>query len=98
MRIIQYMYGMDGKLSRSNSAILKSLLEQPTLPVWQKAKNMLICDQPLLTLNAAVRAVSHGKLAIVELPDTFTLYRALKYSIEKRERCLHKMEVCDTES
>jgi len=98
MRIIQKMYGMDGKLSRSNSAILKSLLEQPTLPVWRKAKNMLICDQPLITLNAAVRAVSHGKLAIAELPDTFTLYRALKYSIKKRKRCLHKMEVCDTES
>lgn len=98
MLIIQKMHGMDGKLSRSNSEILKSLLVQPTMPVWRKAKNMIICDQPLVTLNAAVRAVSHGKLAIVELPDTFTLYRALKYSIEKRKRCLHKMEVCDTES
>lgn len=98
MRIIQKMYGMGGKLSRSNSEILKSVLEKPTLPVWRIAKNMVICDQPLITLNAAVRAVSHGKLAIVELPDTFTLYRALKYSIEKRKRCLHKMEVCDTES
>ena len=98
MRIIQKMYGLDGKLSRSNSAILKSLLERPTLPVWQKAKNMIICDQPLINLNAAVRAVSHGKLAVAELPDTFTLYRAFKYSIEKRKRFYHKMEVCDTES
>ena len=98
MRIIQQMCGMDGKLSRSNSALLKLLLDRPMLPVWQKAKNMVICDQPLITLNAAVRAVSHSKLAITELPDTFTLYRALTYSIKKRKRCLHKMEVCDTES
>ena len=98
MRIIHKMYGMSGKLSRSNVVLLNTLLHQPTLAVWRSARNMVICDQPLMSLNAAVNAVRQGKLVIGEIPDTFTLYRALKYSIEKRNRCYQNMEVCDTES
>ncbi|WP_455207258.1 hypothetical protein [Kaarinaea lacus] len=98
MRIIQRMFGMNGKLSRSNAVLLNALLHQPTLPVWRSARNMVICDQPLMTLNAAVNAVTQGKLVNGEIPDTFTLYRAMKYSIEKRNRCFQNMEVCDTES
>ncbi|WP_455222461.1 hypothetical protein [Kaarinaea lacus] len=98
MRIIHKMYGMNGKLSRSNIMLLNSLLRQPSLPLWHSARNMVVCDQPLITLNAAVKAVTQGKLVIGEFPDTFTLYRALKYCIEKRKRCFHNMEVSDTES
>ena len=98
MRIIQKIHGMEGKLSRSNAMLLNILLHQPTLPLWRSAKNMLIADQPLITLNAAVRAVTQGQVVIDEFPDTFTLYRALKFAIEKRERFYHRMEVCDIES
>lgn len=98
MRIIQKLYGMNGKLSRSNVMLLSELLHRPRLALWHSARNMVICDQPLITLNAAVNAVTQGKLVIGELPDTLTLYRALKFSVEKRKRCFHNMEVCDTES
>ncbi|HEY5603875.1 MAG TPA: hypothetical protein VIM41_12265 [Gammaproteobacteria bacterium] len=98
MRIIQKMHGIDGKLSRSNSMLLDTLLHQPSLLLWRSARNMVICDQPLITLSAAVQAATRGKLVIGEIPDTFTLYRALKYSVEIRKRCFHNMEVCDTES
>lgn len=98
MRIIQKMSGMNGKLSRSNVMLLSALLRQPNLPLWHRTRGMVICDQPLMTLKAAVNAVTQGRLVIGEIPDTFTLYRALKYSMEKRKRCFHNMEVCDTES
>ena len=98
MRIIQKMSGMNGKLSRSNAMLLNALLRQPTLSLWHRTRSMVICDQPLTTLNASVNAVTQGRLVIGEIPDTFTLYRALKYSMEKRKRCFHNMEVCDTES
>jgi len=98
MRIIHKIYGMNGKLSRSNLMLLNTLLQEPSEPLWRSAKNMVVCDQPLVTLNAAVKAVIQSKLAISEIPDTFTLYRALKYCVEKRKRYFHNMEVCDTES
>ena len=98
MGIIQRIHGLDGKLSRSNSMLMNSLLHQPTLSLWRSAKNMVISEQPLITLNVAVRAVTQGQVVIEEFPDTFTLYRALKFAIEKREHYYHKMEVCDTES
>jgi len=98
MRIIHKIYGMNGKLSRSNVMLLNTLFHQPSVPLWRSARNMVVCDQPLITLNAAVKAVIQGKLVIDEIPDTFTLYRALKYCVEKRKRCFHNMEVCDTES
>ncbi|MCI0505465.1 MAG: hypothetical protein L0Z73_05080 [Gammaproteobacteria bacterium] len=72
MLIIQKIHGMDGGLSRANSMLLKTLLHQPNLPLWRSARNMVICDQPLITLNAAVKAVTRGKLVFGEFPDTFT--------------------------
>lgn len=98
MNIIQKLHGMNGKLSSSNTMLLTALLRQPTLPLWHRTKHIVISDQPLMTLKAAVNAVTRGKLVIGEIPDTFTLYRALKYTMEKRKRCFHNMEVCDTES
>lgn len=98
MGIIQKIHGLDGKLSRSNLMLLNTLLHQPTLSLWRSAKNILISEQPLITLSTAVRAVTQGQVVIEELPDTFTLYRALKYAIKKHERYYYKMEVCDTES
>ena len=98
MRIIQKLHGMNGNLSKSNSNILNLLITEPSLPLWRSAKNILICDQPLITLSVAVRAVTQGQVKIDEFPDTFTLYRALKYAVQKRQRCFNQMEVCDTES
>ena len=98
MHIVQKLHGMHGKLSPSNSMLLNTLLHQPTLAHWCSAKNMIISDQPFITLNAAVRAVTQGQVVTGEFPDAFTMYRALKYAIEKHDRFFHKMEVCDTES
>ena len=98
MDIIQQLHGMQGKLSTSNSAILTSILKQPTASLWRSARNIVICDQPLITVNAAVRAVTRGQVAIAEIPDTFTLYRAFRYAREKRKQWFQRMEVCDTES
>lgn len=98
MDIIRKLYGINGKLSCANQKLLNTLLKCPTDALWQRARNIVISDQPLITLNAAVRAVTQGRVAILELPDTFTLYRALKYSADKRKRFFHRMEVSDMES
>jgi hypothetical protein len=98
MRIIDDLHGIDGKLSGANKALLTQLVKQPTLALWSRARNTVICDLPLITLNAAVRAVTQGQVAFAEFPDTFTLYRALKYSVDIRKRCFHRMEASDMES
>ncbi|MGD8559978.1 MAG: hypothetical protein PVG89_11890 [Gammaproteobacteria bacterium] len=98
MRIIDHLVGIDGGLSGANKALLAQLIKQPTAGLWSRTKNMVICNQPIITLNASVRAVTQGQVAIGEFPDTFTLYRALKYSIDKRNRCFRSMEASDTES
>ena len=98
MRIIEGLYSINGKLSCANKQLLDALLKQPSLPLWQRARNIVISDQPLITLNAAVRAVTQGRVAFMELPDTFTLYRALKYGADKRKRFFYCMEASDTES
>jgi len=99
MRILKKLHGMDGKwLSRSNAAILRALIVKPDATLWRKARNMVICDQPLITLSAAVQAVANGQVVIAEFPDTFTIYRALNLVVDKRQRCFHQMEVCDNES
>ena len=98
MRIVTQLKGMDGSLSNANKVLLDDLLAHASQSLWSKAKNVVICDQPLTTLNAAVRAVSQGRVEIGEFPDTFTIYRALLFAVKKRQRCFHKMEVCDSES
>jgi hypothetical protein len=98
MLIVQHLRGMNGTLSKSNLNILMSLIDTPSQALWQSAKNIIISDQPLITLNAAVRAVTQGRVEIGELPDTFTFYRAFDYAVKKRRQCFHQMEVCDTES
>ncbi len=98
MRMIDQLAGIDGRLSSANKALLCELITRPTAPLWKRTRNIVICNQPIITLNASVRAVTQGQVAIAEFPDTFTLYRALIYSIEKRKRCFRQMEASDTES
>lgn len=98
MRIIDDLHTIDGRLSGANKALLTQLINQPTLALWSRARNIVVCDLPLVTLNAAVRSVTQGQVAYTEFPDTFTLYRALKYSVGIRKRCFQRMEASDTES
>ena len=50
------------------------------------ARRMIICDVPLTTLRSAVNCVTQGRIQIRGAPDTFTLYRALRHTIDKRRR------------
>jgi hypothetical protein len=84
--LIKQCTGLYGGMSPGNTALLTALCESPSEELWSRAQRMIICDVPLTTLGGAVKRVTQGRIQIQGAPDAFTLYRALRHSIEKRRR------------
>lgn len=98
MHIIERCSDTFGRLSTANRNLLHALLRNPTEDTWVRAKSIVICPLPLMTLNMAVHRVSHRVRPADEIPDAFTLYRAIKYSLDKHAQFLQRPEVSDIES
>lgn len=98
MQIVEQLHGLDGRLSPGNTHLLKLLLHNPDPQLWLSAKNMIISNRPILTLNKAVRCVTPDPQSESITPDPFTLYRALRFSITKQEIYRDQFDVCDVES
>ena len=84
--LIKQCVDLHGNLSNGNTALLTALCESPTDELWLRAQRIVICDRPLTTLRAAVTRVAKGRISVNGTPDEFTLYRALRHTIEKREQ------------
>ena len=97
MRIVKQLHGLDGKLSRTNMSILLALMQHANPPLWQSAKNMIIGNRPIMTLGKAVKCVTPSTLQISETPDPFTLYRAMRYCLNKQKALKYSNEVFDIE-
>jgi len=97
MRIIKQLHGLDGKLSRSNTNILVTLLHTPSPQLWHSAKNMIIGNRPIMTLGKAVKCVSPATHQDRNMPDPFTLYRALRFCLDKQKTFKNSINICDFE-
>ena len=84
--LIKQCVDLHGSMSPGNTALLTALCESPSEELWTRAQRMIICDVPLTTLRSAVNCVTQGRIQIRGAPDTFTLYRALRHTIDKRRR------------
>ena len=84
--LIEKCVDLHGSMSRGNTALLTALCESPSEELWLRAQRMIICDLPLTTLRSAVNRVTQGRINFHGAPDEFTLYRALRYAIEKRRQ------------
>ena len=84
--LIKQCVGLHGGMSEGNTALLSALCESPSEELWLRAQRMIICDLPLTTLRTAVNSVTRGRIHLQGAPDEFTLYRALRNTIDKRQR------------
>jgi hypothetical protein len=84
--LIKQCVDLHGSMSQGNTALLTALCESPSEELWTRAQRMVICDLPLTTLRTAVDRVTRGRIDFQGAPDEFTLYRALRQTIEKRHR------------
>ena len=83
MNIVRKCQDLYGELSPSNQKLLQLMLSNPSEDTWFRARKIVVNPAPLITLEMAVKRVSNS--SIREIPDPFTIYRALKYSIDKGE-------------
>ncbi|MDH5378818.1 MAG: hypothetical protein OEX00_10875 [Gammaproteobacteria bacterium] len=81
MKLVKQCQDLYGDLSISNQRLLTQMLESPSEEIWFKARKIVISPNPIITLEMAVKRITNGSLN--EPPDPFTIYRALRYSIEK---------------
>lgn len=70
-------------LSSSSQRLLTLMISAPCAETWIEARKLVICSEPLLTLEMAVKRVSNK--SIKEIPDSFTIYRALRYAAERSQ-------------
>ncbi len=70
-----------GRLSRCRRELLEQLLREPDSDLWERARGLIIRPIPIVTLERAVCAVRSNNVAD-EVPDSFTLYRALRYAVD----------------
>jgi len=81
MRIIDQCRDPYGRLSSCRRELLAQLLEAPDNSLWERARGLIIRATPIVTLERAVRAVQYPTSAD-QAPDSFTLYRALRYAVD----------------
>ena len=98
MRIVEQCSGMNGALSAHNKLLLKAMLQGADAKVWRLARRIVICRLPPLTLGMVISRVTAHRDYREEVPDPFTTYRALRYSLQKKELFQQHPDVCDTES
>jgi len=70
-----------GQLSKSRKTLLEQLLNQPDQRIWERTRGLIIRDIPIVTLEMAVNSVRRNSDA-EQLPDPFTLYRALRFAVD----------------
>ncbi len=88
MSIIDDCRDMYGTLSSSNRALLQAMLDGADCDTWQRARRIVISPLPAITLHMAVRAVTsllNQENVLDSAPDAFTVHRALRYAIRRRE-------------
>lgn len=69
------------QLSEQQAQLISRLLANPTEEIWFQARPILLCSNPFLTLEMAVKRVSDRSLK--DLPDTFVILKALSYAWDK---------------
>ena len=97
MTVVDYCAGMDGTLSANNKSLIEGMLLGGDAPTWQMAREIVISPLPLMTLGMAVKRVARSKLA-TDIPDPFTIYRALRFSMTRRAQFHEHPEPFDIES
>ena len=68
-------------LSDQQSQLINQLLANTSESVWLQARPMLLCTNPPLTLEMAIKRVSDRSLK--DVPDTFVVLKALSYAWDK---------------
>lgn len=86
MQIIDACTGCEGPLATVDRASLRTLLEQPDSITWQAARHILVSPVPFITLEMAYKAVAIRESK--DIPDGFTLHRALRYAVAERKKYL----------
>jgi len=81
MNIIEQCREIISNLSDTNQQLVTKMLAAPTTETWTEARRITISQAPLITLEMAVKRIN-GEPAD-QVPDPFTLYRALRYAVEK---------------
>lgn len=81
MHIVDQCRDPYGTLSSSRRELLTALLEAPDSGLWERARGLIIRAIPIVTLERAVQAVRR-RTSTDQVPDTFTLYRAIRYAID----------------
>ena len=81
MSIIDRCRDPYGPLSDSRRDLLQRLLDAPDPYLWERARGLIVRAVPVVTLERAVYAVSKHYRRRRRAPDTFTLYRALRYAV-----------------
>ena len=69
------------QLPDEQAKLLHQLLANPCSDIWMQTRKILLCSQPFLTLEMAIKRVSEQPLTNV--PDPFLIHKALSYAWEK---------------
>lgn len=97
MMVVDYCAGMDGTLSANNKTLIEGMLHGGDGPTWQLAREIVISPLPLMTLGMAVKRIARPIIA-ESIPDPFTIYRALRFSMARRAQFQDNPEPFDIES
>lgn len=95
MSVIDQCRDAYGCLSDANREVLEQALERTDEDIWARARRVVISATPMITLGMAVRSVSRQPPEAV--PDPFTVYRALRYAVERRQEFIKRFSETDIE-
>ena len=84
MSIIERCSYHGWRIPEVNRRVLRIMLETPDMTTWVQARKIVVCRQPLLTLEMALWAIAQHPGD--QIPDPFTVYRALKYTVDLEDR------------
>ena len=82
MQVLDQCRDMYGSLSKSNRTLLAAALQGMDKPLWLQVKRVVISNRPIMTLEMAIKQVTNK--TITGIPDPFTVYRALRYAIDRQ--------------
>lgn len=85
-----------GGLSKSNIALLTQLLERSDPSLWPQARRIIISSLPITSVEMALARIGYAPLS--RCPDPFTLYRAIRHTLQRQERLRAGSEPIDIES
>ena len=81
MNIIEQCREFLSAMPEAQQSLVVRMLTAPTEDSWLHARKLVVSQTPLITLEMAVRRISNQPVS--EIPDPFTIYRALAYAVEK---------------